>query len=120
MRRFVIPAAILTGAVLAPVAAQAHAHLDHAQPAVNSVAAAPSEVSLWFTEAVEPAFSSIVVQDAKGKAVQSGKAVGPPDNSAQLTVKVPPLPPGTYKVMWKVLSVDTHRTTGSFSFTVKP
>lgn len=106
---------------LAPVSALAHAHLDHAQPAVGSkVPAAPAEVSLWFTEAVEPKFSSIVVQDAKGTAVQTGKAEGAPDNTAVLKVKLKPLPPGIYKVMWKILSVDTHRTEGSFSFTVGP
>jgi copper resistance protein C len=30
------------------------------------------------------------------------------------------LPPGNYKVFWKVLSVDTHHTEGSFGFEVKP
>jgi methionine-rich copper-binding protein CopC len=30
------------------------------------------------------------------------------------------LPPGTYKVVWRVLSVDTHVTTGTFTFTVAP
>jgi methionine-rich copper-binding protein CopC len=38
----------------------------------------------------------------------------------QLVVPVRPLPPGRYKVDWKVLSVDTHRTEGSFAFEVKP
>ena len=31
-----------------------------------------------------------------------------------------PLSPGTYKVIWRVLSVDTHRTQGNFSFRVGP
>lgn len=107
--------------VLAPVTALAHAHLDRAEPAAStSVTVAPREVTLWFTEAVEPKFSSIVVQDAKGKAVQDGNASGAPDNTAVLKVKLRTLSPGAYKVMWKVLSVDTHRTQGSFSFTVGP
>lgn len=105
---------------LAPVSALAHGHLDHAQPAVGSTVAAPKEVSLWFTEAVEPKFSSIIVQDAKGTPMQIGKAEIAADNKANLKIKVKPLPPGVYKVMWKVLSVDTHRTQGSFSFTVGP
>ena len=111
----------LIGLVLVPGAALAHAHLDHAQPAANAkVTAAPAEVSLWFTEAVEPTFSSIVVQDANGTAVQDGKTTGDPDNTAVLKVKLKALAPGAYKVMWKVLSVDTHRTQGSFTFTVAP
>jgi methionine-rich copper-binding protein CopC len=51
---------------------------------------------------------------------QLGAAKGAPGNSAQLTVKLKALPPGTYKVIWRVLSVDTHRTQGSFSFSVGP
>lgn len=119
MKRMLIKA-LLMALVLAPVSALAHGHLDRAQPAVGSTVAAPKEVSLWFTEAVEPKFSSIVVQDAKGTAVQLGKAEVAADNKANLKIKVKPLVPGVYKVMWKILSVDTHRTQGSFSFTVAP
>ena len=106
---------------LLPAAALAHAHLDHAQPAAGAkLTQAPGELSLWFTEAVEPKFSSIVVQDAKGAAVQDGKAAGAADNTAVLKVKLKTLKAGAYKVTWKVLSVDTHRTQGSFTFTVAP
>ena len=107
--------------LLVPAAALAHAHLDHAQPAANAkVTQAPAEVSLWFTEAVEPKFSSIVVQDAKGTAVQDGKAEGGAGNTAVLKVKLKALKAGGYKVTWKVLSVDTHRSQGTFTFTVAP
>lgn len=117
-RRTLLLAAAL---VLSPITALAHAHLDHAKPAAGAkIAAAPQEVSLWFTEALEPKFSSIVVQDAKGKAVQDGNATVASGNTALLTVKLKALTPGVYKVMWKVLSVDTHRSQGSFSFTVGP
>lgn len=111
----------LIGLTLLPAAALAHAHLDHAQPAVGAkLTQAPPEVSLWFTEAIEPKFSSIVVRDAKGTAVQDGKVEGAADNTAELKIKLKALKAGTYKVTWKVLSVDTHRTQGSFSFTVAP
>ena len=104
-----------------PLPASAHAQLDHAQPAPGAkLAAAPNEVAIWFTEAVEPKFSSIVVQNAKGVAMQTGAATLAPGNSAQLSVKLKPLAPGTYKVLWRVLSVDTHRSQGSFSFSVGP
>jgi len=120
MKRLVRKLLIALAVSLAPVAALAHGHLDHAKPEVGSTVAAPSEVSLWFTEAVEPKFSSIVVQDAKGTAMQVGKAEVASDNAANLKIKVKPLAPGVYKVTWKILSVDTHRTQGTFSFTVGP
>lgn len=99
--------------------ANAHAMLDHATPAVGStVTPAPKRVTLTFTEALEPAFSSIEVHNAQGVPVQSGKGTVASGNGAQLGVALKPLPPGTYKVIWRVLSVDTHRTQGDFSFNV--
>ncbi len=118
--RFVI-VGLCGAALLSPLPASAHAHLDHASPAAGSVLAqAPKEVTIWFTEALEPKFSSIVVQDAKGTAVQVDAATLAPGNTAQLVAPLKPLGPGTYKVIWRVLSVDTHRSNGSFSFRVGP
>ena len=103
------------------LSAHAHAHLDHAMPGVGStVTPAPREVVIFFTEALEGKFSSIVVRDAKGAAVQDGVAGLDPGNRAQLRIKLKPLPPGTYKVFWRILSVDTHRSQGAFSFRVRP
>jgi methionine-rich copper-binding protein CopC len=114
-------AVLIAGFALTPVAAFAHAHLDHASPAVGStVAQAPDEISLWFTEALEPKFSTIEVHDAQGTPVQSGPATLARDNTAQLRVPLKTLPPGTYRVIWRVLSVDTHRTQGDFTFRVGP
>jgi copper resistance protein C len=108
-------------ALVAPMTAQAHAHLDHASPGAGStVTAAPTEVVLSFTEKLEPKFSTIEVYDAKDTAVQASKATIDPASPAQLRVALKPLPPGTYKVIWHVLSVDTHRTNGSFTFRVGP
>jgi copper resistance protein C len=111
---------ITTIAVLFATAgsAFAHAHLDHAAPKVGStVAQSPKEVVLWFTEKLEPAFSSIEVRNEQGAAVSTGKATVVGDRT-QLRVQVKSLPAGTYKVIWRVLSVDTHRTQGDFSFRV--
>ena len=96
----------------------AHAHLDHATPKVGStLAQPPKEVVLWFTEKLEPAFSSIEVRNEQGAAVSVGKATVIGDRT-QLRVPLKALPPGTYKVIWRVLSVDTHRTQGDFTFRV--
>jgi methionine-rich copper-binding protein CopC len=119
MQRLTIAAACVGALLLGPVRAYAHAHLDHASPAIDgTVATTPKEVVLWFTEALEPKFSSIVVQDAKDAAVQDGTATLDAGNTAELRVALKPLPPGTYKVIWRVLSVDTHRTQGDFTFHV--
>ena len=104
--------------VMAGSAAQAHAFLDHAEPRVGStVPTAPREVSLSFTQNVEPAFSSVEVSDANGARVDLGK---PSISAGVMRVGLKPLSPGTYKVRWHVLSVDTHTTEGSFSFHVGP
>jgi methionine-rich copper-binding protein CopC len=117
--RHLIAAAICSAAWFAPIAAQAHAQLDHARPAPGStVSEAPKEVAIWFTEALEAKFSTIEVRDAKGTAMQAGPATAAPDNTAELRVSVRPLPPGTYKVIWRALSVDTHRSQGTFTFKV--
>jgi len=109
------------GFALLPAVALAHAHLDHASPAVGStVEQSPKEVSIWFTEALEPKFSTIEVRDAQGAAVQAGSATLAQGNAAQLRIPLKPLKPGTYKVIWRVLSVDTHRSQGDFIFHVGP
>jgi methionine-rich copper-binding protein CopC len=96
--------------------AQAHAFLDHAEPRVGStVQTAPRELSLSFTEELEPAFSTVEVRDANGARVDQGKARV---SASVMRVGLKPLPPGTYMVQWHALSVDTHKTEGSFSFHV--
>ena len=105
-------------AFMASTAAHAHAFLDHAEPRVGStVSAAPKEVALFFSQNLEPAFSTIEVSDASGARVDQGK---PKVSATTMRVGVKPLPPGTYRVRWQVLSVDTHTTEGSFTFQVGP
>ncbi|MEI9805440.1 MAG: copper resistance protein CopC [Pseudolabrys sp.] len=120
MRRFAIVLALLLPLAL-PAAAYAHAHLDHATPpAGSSQATAPSEVVLSFTQDLEPAFCAIEVRNEAGDLVSSGKAQADGKLRTQLRVPLQPLPPGTYKVIWRVLSVDTHRSQGDFTFRVGP
>jgi methionine-rich copper-binding protein CopC len=103
-------------AALETGAARAHAFLDHASPLVGStVHAAPHEVALWFTQNLEPAFSSVEVTDASGASVDQGKTTVSA-NTMRIGLKA--LGSGTYKVRWHVLSVDTHTTEGAFTFHV--
>jgi copper resistance protein C len=103
---------------LASGEAAAHASLDRAEPRVgNAVATAPREVTLWFTQKLEPAFSTITVTDAAGQRVDAGKTRVSGDTMA---ISLRKIGSGTYRVIWHVLSVDTHTTDGSFTFTVGP
>jgi len=115
MRTMMIVATLLS-ILLGTAAAQAHAHLDHASPQVGStVPTAPSEVSLWFTQNLEPAFSTVEVFDATDARVDQGKA----QISANIMrIGLKALAPGSYKVRWHAVSVDTHVTEGSFTFNV--
>ena len=90
--------------------ALAHATLNRASPPVgSSLATAPSEVVLFFTDVLEPAFSTIEVRNENGALMSSGKAEVDPDHGTQLRVALKPLPAGTYKVIWRAISLDTHR-----------
>ena len=101
--------------------ASAHAFLDHATPAVgSSVHGSPAQVKLWFTQPLEPAFSSAQVFDRSGKRVDKADARVDSAEPTLLVVTLPPLPVGTYRVTWRVLSVDTHVTEGDFNFDVVP
>jgi copper resistance protein C len=101
---------------LAPSVVSAHAMLDHADPRVgNKVASPPHQLTLWFTQKLEPAFSSVTVTNANGERVDSGK---PRVSGNQMSVSLRAGGSGTYHVNWKVLSVDTHTTDGSFTFEV--
>jgi copper resistance protein C len=113
MRTLIIIVSLL---IVACGAAQAHAFLDHASPLVGStVATAPHEVTLTFTQNLEPAFSTVEVTDASGAHVDTGKAQVS-GNTMRIGLKASG--PGTYRVRWHALSVDTHTTEGTFTFHV--
>jgi methionine-rich copper-binding protein CopC len=102
--------------MLATSAVEAHALLDRAEPRVgNKVSAPPHAVTLWFTQKLEPSFSSITVTNANGERVDTGKARV---SGSQMSVSLRPGGTGTYHVNWHVISVDAHTTDGNFTFQV--
>ncbi|MEH2570332.1 copper resistance CopC family protein [Bradyrhizobium sp. AZCC 2289] len=116
MRRSSLAAIIPVLLLLATGEATAHAFLDHAEPRVgNTVATAPHQVTLWFTQKLEAAFSTITVTNAAGERVDTGKARV---SGNQMSISLRPGGAGTYHVTWHVLSVDTHTTDGNFTFQV--
>ncbi len=99
----------------------AHANVKIAIPPANAtVKSAPGEVMITFTEALEPRFSTIEVLDAKGQRVDKGDSHVANGDARRLSVTLQPLSPGTFTVRWKVISVDTHLTEGSYKFTYAP
>lgn len=98
-----------------PAPVWAHARLDHATPAAGStVPSPPTEITLYFTEELEPKFSCAEVRSAAGARVDHGANI----SGKVMHLSVGMLAPGNYTVTWHVTSVDTHKTQGSFSFTV--
>jgi copper resistance protein C len=116
MRKTLLPVIIPVLLLLFTSAAHAHAMLERAEPRVgNKVASPPREVTLWFTQKLETAFSTITVTNAAGERVDSGKTRV---SGNQMSIAIRGGGAGTYRVNWHVLSVDTHRTDGSFTFQV--
>lgn len=120
MRTIVHIAAIVL-LLAAPSLALAHARLRQAEPPVDgTVRNPPTQVEITFTEAVEPRFSSITVENASGTRVDKQDTHVTGSDAHRLAVSVNPLSPGTYKVVWRVTAVDTHKSESTFTFTVAP
>ena len=117
--RIFLGIAALAGFTLCAGAVSAHAFLETSVPPVGgTVQQPPAEVSIHFTEGVEPLFSTITVQDAAGARVDTG-GVHLEGDDTHLAIGLKPLTAGTYKVIWHATATDTHKTQGSFSFTVQ-
>jgi copper resistance protein C len=120
-----LPGALLVVAALSALATEvaAHARVKRANPAVGgavAASAAPKELQVWFTEALEPALSTLEVVDRDGTRMDRGDVQTDPNDHTQLRVTLLPLPPGPYRVIWRVVSIDTHVRSGSFPFRVDP
>jgi len=100
-------------------AAFAHAQLKTATPAAGgAVPMPPSEVTLNFSEKLEPSFSTVIVRDAGGKRMNKADSQLDKTDRTIMRVGLEPLTPGIYIVEWKALTADTHKTEGAFVFRV--
>ena len=117
--RTVCALVFLASVVISPTVL-AHAHLKQQSPAADSVVSAPQSLTLNFSEGIEPGFSDVVVTDAHKQVVKTGAVTRDEKNKAQLIVPLAQtLATGTYQVDWHVVSVDGHKTKGSYHFSVK-
>ena len=116
MRRSTLVGIVPLLLLLATGQAAAHAFLERAEPRVgNRVATPPQQVTLWFSEKLEAAFSRMTVTNAAGQRVDTGKARV---SGNQMSISLRPGGAGAYRVNWHVLSADTHTTDGDFTFQV--
>ena len=111
---------LLAGLVLGSSAALGHSGLQRAEPPVEStLKRPPTEVKLYFSERLEPAYSRVHVEDGKGAHVDRDDSHVDRSNPLLMRVTLTPLEPGTYTVVWRVLSVDSHVTQGRFKFRIE-
>src|SRR5208283_5025918 len=116
----VFPFSLLFFLLALPGVSQGHAFPDHSDPRVGStVSVSPTTVRIWFDSEMEPAFSTITVQDANGRRVDKGDGRVDASDATLLEVSMPSLPPGSYRVIWNVVARDTHRTMGDYKFTIR-
>lgn len=97
-----------------------HALPQRSEPPVGAtVAVPPTRVRIWFDGALEAAFSSLQVQTVNGQRLNQDDGHVHATDVTLLEVLLPPLPPGTYRVLWRVVARDGHRTAGEYTFTIQ-
>lgn len=120
----IIPLFALTILMSAP--ALAHPKLVSASPAPNTAVAAPSKLQLNFSERLVGKFSGadLVMTAMPGMKMSSPMKVparaSVAGDAKSLVVSLPkPLGAGAYRLDYHVVSTDTHRVQGSYTFEVK-
>lgn len=116
----------LTAALLLPTAALAHPALVGANPAANATVARTATITLSFSEKLMPKLSGARLimtgmpgmKDHPDMPMKAAAAIGP-DGKTIVVKAASPLPAGSYRVDWHVVSSDTHRITGSHAFSVR-
>lgn len=117
MRRLICLLAFL---FVVPVSAYSHVYMLESDPAPDTVLATPPiKVTMTFAGSIEPLFSKIDVFDAQGKKVSKNKVRCLEDDTVMEVDLEENLPPGVYTVRWKCMSMDGHKQSGDYKFTIK-
>ena len=118
MTRWLAP--LLAGWALSAGVSLGHSGLQRAEPPVEStLKRPPEEVKLYFSERLVAAYSTVRVEDGQGARVDRDDSRVDRSNPRLMRVTLPPLAPGTYTVIWRVLSVDSHITEGRFALRIE-
>lgn len=113
-----LTAVALLSCLLGASTAFAHAHLKSATPAADSHVAAPKDLRLNFSEGVEATFTKVSLSKDGTELAIKGLATEGADQKVLVVTPAAPLTNGTYTVQWHAVSVDTHKSQGSYRFTV--
>ncbi|WP_213880521.1 copper homeostasis periplasmic binding protein CopC [Pseudomonas sp. dw_358] len=114
-----LSATALLASAIASNGVWAHAHLKTQTPAADSTVAAPAQLRLEFSEGVEAGFSQVTLTPSSGTALPlKPLATAEGDKKVLLVTPDQPLSAGDYTVNWQVISVDTHKSAGSYHFKV--
>ena len=116
---FALVAGLVTALLTVATVALGHAELATVSPADKStIQGPPEEISMTFTQNLDPKKSSIVVVDSAKKVVVQGGIVS--GNPREMYLPLPgPLPVGTYEIRWTTFSTeDQEQDRGTTTFTV--
>jgi len=117
---------LAVAALIAPLPAFAHPKLITATPAPNSATAPTARLQLAFSERLVAQFSGadVVMTEMPGMKMRAPmkmavKASLAEDGKTLVLTLQKPLAKGSYRVDWRVVSTDTHRVQGNYSFKVQ-
>ena len=122
-REFIVAAGSVTAVASASQASDwlmRGAVLDHAVPGVGLTVSGPvREVRLYFDLGVIAALSSVQVISSTGAAIAASRPANSPTDQQVVIVRLGhALPPGTYRVIWHVVTIDQRQASGAYLFTV--
>jgi copper resistance protein C len=110
----------ITAILAIPLPIFAHAILVKSQPTADStISESPKQIDTWFNDKVGSEYKALAVIDSTGKRVDNKDAAQETFDQSHLYTTVTDLPPDTYTVRYRVVSMDTHIVTGKFKFTIK-
>ena len=120
-RRFVALGVLIVGLMVLPVVpASAHATLVQSTPGDGLVVpAGPKQVELHYDQPVGTSAGSVKVLAPEGTRVDTGRITQSDGGTTVIDQLPAELPAGTYTILWRVLSADTHTVFGASTFSVK-
>jgi methionine-rich copper-binding protein CopC len=121
MKSNVLKSLVFAVALASPFSVFAHAIMVRSQPEQNAtVTTSPKQIDVWFNDKVGGEYKAVAVIDSKGNRVDNKDVQQEMLDGSHLYCTVQNLPPDTYTVRYRVVSIDTHIVTGKFQFTIKP
>ena len=111
---------IVIASVFVPTnAVSAHAGLISSEPKASSwLAVSPTEIVLVFDEQVGVVFSRVTILDQEGNEIINAKLIRDQSDPRIVRASINTLPNGTFVVVWRVASADSHPVQGSFAFSI--